>query len=566
MAYRCIAIEMNMDIKKTLLWVVFSVSGLMLFNSWQIQNGKPPLFGGPAPTAATQPAAKPADGGVPTPVASPGNAVAVQDKTPANNDPKVVTKTVHLKNDLVDLEVDARGGNLIKATLLKQFDKGEPVVIFKTDGAQKYQARSGLVANGLDLPNHNDVFNIQSTDPLSLVLTAEKSGVLVEKTYTLDKDGYILNVKNKVTNKTSQVISPSIYEELIRDGQKIDESQFYSTFTGPAIYTDKEKFHKIAFADIEKSKVSVATEIPGTDNAWVSMVQHYFASAWFPENLNNREFYFGKIDNNLYRAGIKTSLGEIAPSTSKTESARLFVGPQEEKMLESLAPGFELVKDYGWLTIIAKPIFWLLTKIHGFIGNWGWSIVILTIMIKALFFPLSAASYKSMARMKEVQPRLLQMKEQYKNEPQKLNKAMMEMYRKEKINPLGGCLPVVVQIPVFISLYWVLLATVEMRHAPWILWIHDLSAPDRFFSNLVGLSIPIGILPIVMAISMYIQTKLNPTPPDPIQAKVMQIMPLVFSVMFFAFPSGLVLYWVVNNILSIAQQWQINKMFGAKKA
>ena len=566
MAYRCIAIEMNMDIKKTLLWVVFSVSGLMLFNSWQIQNGKPPLFGGPAPTAATQPAAKPADGGVPTPVASPGNAVAVQDKTPANNDPKVVTKTVHLKNDLVDLEVDARGGNLIKATLLKQFDKGEPVVIFKTDGAQKYQARSGLVANGLDLPNHNDVFNIQSTDPLSLVLTAEKSGVLVEKTYTLDKDGYILNVKNKVTNKTSQVISPSIYEELIRDGQKIDESQFYSTFTGPAIYTDKEKFHKIAFADIEKSKVSVATEIPGTDNAWVSMVQHYFASAWFPENLNNREFYFGKIDNNLYRAGIKTSLGEIAPSTSKTESARLFVGPQEEKMLESLAPGFELVKDYGWLTIIAKPIFWLLTKIHGFIGNWGWSIVILTIMIKALFFPLSAASYKSMARMKEVQPRLLQMKEQYKNEPQKLNKAMMEMYRKEKINPLGGCLPVVVQIPVFISLYWVLLATVEMRNAPWILWIHDLSAPDRFFSNLVGLSIPIGILPIVMAISMYIQTKLNPTPPDPIQAKVMQIMPLVFSVMFFAFPSGLVLYWVVNNILSIAQQWQINKMFGAKKA
>ena len=566
MAYRCIAIEMNMDIKKTLLWVVFSVSGLMLFNSWQIQNGKPPLFGGPAPTATTQPAAKPADGGVPTPVASPSNAVAVQDKTPANNDSKVVTKTVHLKNDLVDLEVDARGGNLIKATLLKQFDKGEPVVIFKTDGTQKYQARSGLVANGLDLPNHNDVFNIQSTGPLSLVLTAEKSGVLVEKTYTLDKDGYILNVKNKVTNKTSQVISPSIYEELIRDGAKIDESQFYSTFTGPAIYTDKEKFHKVDFADIEKNKVSIATEIPGTDNAWVSMVQHYFASAWFPENLNNREFYFGKIDNNLYRAGIKTALGEIAPSASKTESARLFVGPQEEKMLESLAPGFELVKDYGWLTIIAKPIFWLLTQIHAVIGNWGWAIVILTIFIKLLFFPLSAASYKSMARMKEVQPRLLQMKEQYKNEPQKLNKAMMEMYRKEKINPLGGCLPVVVQIPVFISLYWVLLATVEMRNAPWILWIHDLSAPDRFFSDLIGLSIPIGILPIVMAISMYIQTKLNPTPPDPIQAKVMQIMPLVFSVMFFAFPSGLVLYWVVNNILSIAQQWQINKMFGAKKA
>lgn len=555
-----------MDIKKTLLWVVFSVSGLMLFNSWQIQNGKPPLFG--APAANTQATAnKPADNGVPTPVAPTSATTAIaQDKAAPASEQKVVTKTVHLKNDLLDLEVDARGGTLIKATLLKQFDHGEPVVIFKTDGAQKYQARSGLVANGFDLPNHNDVFNIQSTNGQTVVLTSEKNGVAIEKTYTLEKDGYILNVKNKVTNKTSQTISPSIYEELIRDGAKVDESQFYSTFTGPAVYTDKDKFHKIDFKDIENNKVSVSTQIPATDNAWVSMVQHYFASAWFPEIKANREFYFGKLDGNLFRAGIKTGLGDIAPSSSQTASARLFVGPQQEKMLESLAPGFELVKDYGWLTIIAKPIFWLLTQIHSFVNNWGWSIVILTILIKLLFFPLSAASYKSMARMKEVQPRLLQMKEQYKNEPQQLNKAMMEMYRKEKINPLGGCLPVLVQIPVFISLYWVLLSSVEMRNAPWIGWIHDLSAPDRFFSDLIGLSIPIGILPIVMAVSMYIQTKLNPTPPDPIQAKVMQIMPLVFSVMFFAFPAGLVLYWVVNNILSIAQQWQINKMFGAKKA
>ena len=557
-----------MDIKKTLLWVVFSVSGLMLFNSWQIQNGKPPLFGGPAPVANAPAAAnKAAEAGVPTPVATPAvNGAVAQDKSTPGNEQKVVTKTVHLKNDLLDLEVDARGGTLIKATLLKQFDHGEPVVIFKTEGAQKYQARSGLVANGFDLPNHNDVFNIQSPNAETIVLTAEKNGVAIEKTYTLEKDGYILNVKNKVTNKTSQTISPSIYEELIRDGAKVDESQFYSTFTGPAVYTDKDKFHKIDFKDIENNKISVSTQIPAADNAWVSMVQHYFASAWFPEIKANREFYFGKLDGNLFRAGIKTGLGDIAPSTSQTASARLFVGPQQEKMLESLAPGFELVKDYGWLTIIAKPIFWLLTQIHSFVNNWGWSIVILTILIKLLFFPLSAASYKSMARMKEVQPRLLQMKEQYKNEPQQLNKAMMEMYRKEKINPLGGCLPVLVQIPVFISLYWVLLSSVEMRNAPWIGWIHDLSAPDRFFSDLIGLSIPIGILPIVMAISMYIQTKLNPTPPDPIQAKVMQIMPLVFSVMFFAFPAGLVLYWVVNNILSIAQQWQINKMFGAKKS
>ena len=555
-----------MDIKKTLLWVVFSVSGLMLFNSWQIQNGKPPLFGGPAPTATT--VAKNADTNVPAPVANAAasnalpadkSAVALQVNTPS--------KIVHLKNDVLDLEVDTRGGSFVKASLLKHLENNEPVVVFTNQEAHKYLARSGVTTAGLNLPNHNDLFNAQvSNDGKSLILSAEKDGVLVEKTYALEKDGYVLNVTNKVTNKTKQVITPSIYEELVRDGSKLNESQFYSTFTGPAVYTEKDKFHKVQFADIEKNKVSAPTQIAVDDPAWVSMVQHYFVSAWLPENKGNREFYFNKLDGNLFRAGIKIALGDIAPSASQTQTTRLFVGPQEEKMLESIAPGFELVKDYGWLTIIAKPIFWLLTKIHAVIGNWGWAIVVLTILIKLAFFPLSAASYKSMARMKEVQPRLLKMKEQYKGEPQKLNQAMMEMYRKEKINPLGGCLPVVVQIPVFISLYWVLLATAEMRNAPWIGWIHDLSAPDRFFSNLIGLSIPIGILPIVMAISMYIQTKLNPTPPDPIQAKVMQIMPLVFSVMFFAFPSGLVLYWVVNNILSIAQQWQINKMFGTKKA
>jgi YidC/Oxa1 family membrane protein insertase len=247
------------------------------------------------------------------------------------------------------------------------------------------------------------------------------------------------------------------------------------------------------------------------------------------------------------------------------EKARLFVGPQEERVLETIAPGFELLKDYGYLTILAKPIFWLLDNIHSYVGNWGWSIILLTILIKLVFFPLSAASYKSMARMKEVQPRLLVMKEQFKGEPQKMNQAMMEMYRKEKINPLGGCLPVVIQIPVFIALYWVLLSSVELRGAPWILWVHDLSLPDTSISDLIGLnSIPIGILPIIMAASMFVQTKLNPTPPDPIQAKVMMYMPLIFSVMFFFFPAGLVLYWVVNNLLSIAQQWQINQMIGKK--
>lgn len=547
-----------MDIKRTLLWVVFSVSGVMLYNSWQIQNGKPPLFG-PAPQAQIandQVANKQNSRADATPSAGPTkNSNAPTDVKAAVQTSLVESKTITLKNDVLDLLIDTRGGSIVKATLLKHIEGKEPIVIFKTEGAEKYLARSGLVATGIDLPNHNDIFNAQaSSDGKKLTLTSEKNGVILEKTYEVKDQSYVIETTNKVTNKSNQNLSPWFYAELIRDGKKIDESQFYSTFTGPAVYTEKDKFQKIEFSDIEKDKVKVQKLVAAGEHGWVSMVQHYFASAWIPETTTSREYYFDRLESNLYRAGVKATLGELAPGHSKVEKAQLFVGPQEEKMLEEIAPGLELVKDYGWLTIIAKPIFWLLTKIHEVFANWGWSIVILTVLIKLAFFPLSAASYKSMARMKEVQPRLLQMKEQYKNEPQKLNQAMMKMYREEKINPLGGCLPVVVQIPVFISLYWVLLASVEMKNAPWIGWIADLSKPDPFY-----------ILPVIMAVSMFIQTKLNPTPPDPIQAKVMMIMPLVFSVMFFFFPAGLVLYWVVNNILSIAQQWQINRMFGTKK-
>lgn len=550
-----------MDIKRTLLWVVFSVSGVMLYNSWQIQNGKPPLFG-PAPqtqVANKDDANKQGAGTSATPsaiTAAPNTTASAPTDAKSAQPVATESKTVHLKNDVLDLQIDTRGGSVVKGTLLKHSEGKDAIVIFKNEGAEKYLARSGLVGNGIDLPNHNDLFNSQvSADGKKVTLSAEKNGVVFEKSYELKDNSYVVETSNKVSNKTGQTIAPSFYAELLRDGKKIDESQFYSTFTGPAVYTEKEKFQKVEFSDIEKNKVNVQKQVAAGEPGWVSMVQHYFASAWIPETTTSREYYFDRLDNNIYRAGVKAALGDIAPGGTKTETARLFVGPQEEKMLEEIAPGLELVKDYGWLTIIAKPIFWLLTKIHSVVANWGWSIVILTVLIKLAFFPLSAASYKSMARMKEVQPRLLQMKEQYKNEPQKLNQAMMKMYREEKINPLGGCLPVVVQIPVFISLYWVLLASVEMRNAPWIGWIHDLSKPDPFY-----------ILPIIMAVSMFIQTKLNPTPPDPVQAKVMQIMPLVFSVMFFFFPAGLVLYWVVNNILSIAQQWQINRMFGLKKA
>jgi YidC/Oxa1 family membrane protein insertase len=284
------------------------------------------------------------------------------------------------------------------------------------------------------------------------------------------------------------------------------------------------------------------------------MIQHYFVSAFVPPEKAPREIFTKKVDN-LYAVGNILPLGTIAPGATVSMDTRLYSGPQESETLIKVAPGLELVKDYGWLTIVAKPIFWLMVQIHNVLGNWGWTIIVLTIMIKLLFFPLSAASYRSMAKMKLVTPKMTAIRERHKGDPQKMNQAMMELYKTEKINPLGGCLPIVVQIPVFIALYWVLLASVEMRNAPWLGWIHDLASPDPFY-----------ILPVLMAVSMFIQTKLNPTPPDPIQAKVMMFMPIIFSVMFFFFPAGLVLYWVVNNILSITQQWFITRKLNPPKA
>jgi YidC/Oxa1 family membrane protein insertase len=563
-----------MEIKKTLLWVVFSVSGIMLFNNWQIANGNKPLpFLAPPPPInenSNQSSAKEGSGVAQLPSTAglnPKQEIVPSESIKFSPDQGIVT-TTRLQNEVLDLEISAKGGTIVKSTLKKHLDKGdkgEPVVLMENKNGHIYIARNGLISQGLDVPNHNDLFTQKlSTDGKSLLQVAEKNGVLYEKTYTLNPNSYVLEVKHTVTNKNPNPISSTIYSELVRDGTSIDESQFYSTFTGPAIFTEKDKFKEVAFTDIENKKITPPAALGSDEPGWVAMVQHYFASAWIPQLNTKREFYFDKLDKNLYRVGMTSTLEMIPSGGSQTQTAKLFIGPDDETILRPISPGFELIKDYGRLTIIAKPIFWFLTQIHSVVGNWGWAIIILTVLIKLAFFPLSAASYKSMARMKEVQPRLVQMKEQYKSDPQRLQKEMMEMYKKEKINPLGGCLPVVIQIPVFISLYWVLLLSVEMRGAPWTLWIHDLSAPDTSLSDLVGLSIPIGILPILMAISMFVQTKLNPAPPDPVQAKIMLFMPLAFSLMFFFFPSGLVLYYIVNNLLSIAQQWQINRLYSVK--
>ena len=571
-----------MDIKRTLLWAVLTISGLMLYNNWLLYDGRQALFG---PTPLTPNVSKP-----PEPKETPSGTPAVANPTtpqasaappsaadlpkqanlpkpeqgPSISVTNLTTGEKHsIKNEVLELEISATGASVINAKLLKQLgvDK-KPITLLQITPQNQYFVRSGLIsATSNDLPNHTATFVLSKSGRVDnknfISFISEKGGVRLEKTFFLSDGSYVVEVEHRVTQIGAQGAANLLvlYSELVRDGTAVSDSEFYSTFTGPALYTDKEKFTKIDFSDIEKNKVTMPRQIPAGEPGWIAMVQHYFASAWLPSDKTVRDVYVGKVEQNLYRIGLQTPLAPLAAGASHIEKTRLFIGPQEETLLEKIAPGFDLIKDYGYLTVIAKPIFWLLEQIHSYVANWGWAIVILTLLIKLLFFPLSAASYKSMARMKEVQPRLMTLREQLKGDPQKLNRAMMDLYKQEKINPLGGCLPVVVQIPVFIALYWVLLSSVEMRNAPWILWINDLSVPDPYY-----------ILPVIMAVSMYVQVKLNPTPPDPLQAKIMMWMPIVFSVMFFFFPAGLVLYWVVNNILSIAQQWQINQMFAKRSA
>jgi len=561
-----------MDIKRTILLVVFSLSLLMLWENWNRYSNPPPLPSAEsgAPSAATTPAAS-KDLSVPQQSTATAAAAASSGDLPANAPSAAAGETVVLTTDLLKVEINTLGGDITRVELLKHQDDmetGNPVVLLQKTATRTYVAQSGLI--GGDFPNHRSTFvardgvrSLSTGDTVQLVLESEQGSVKVTKTYTLKRGDYDIGIKHDIENRSTAAIAPSVYAQLVRDDSKLGgDSYFYSTFTGPAIYTDTDKYRKVSFEDIEKGKSPVAARTP---DGWVAMVQHYFVAAFTASSKGENELFTRKVGPRLYAVGAIMPLGPLAASSSVSHEGKFYAGPQESLMLEKFATDFDLVKDYGWLTLIAKPIFWLMTQLHLLLDNWGWTIIFLTILIKLAFFPLSAASYRSMAKMKLVTPKMTAIRERHKGDPQKMNAAMMELYKTEKINPLGGCLPIVVQIPVFIALYWVLLASVEMRHAPWLGWIHDLSAPDSLFGTLPGLDMPVGLLPIIMAVSMYVQTKLNPTPPDPVQAKVMMIMPLVFSFMFFYFPSGLVLYWVVNNILSIAQQWVITKQSEAGK-
>jgi len=551
-----------MDIRRTVLWMIFSFSLLLLWNNWQIHNGKPSLFGAP-PAAITREAPAAANNATPSVPSAPAATAAPASTVPGAATP-VPTRSeeVVITTDVLRLTFDTMGAQLVRAELLKYPATGQadkPTVLLDRSAGLNYVVQTGVVGapSGQSFPTHQTPFRLVSQereltgDNLVVTFEGESGGVKVTKTFTLHRGRYDIDVRHDLANVGAAPVTPSLYLQIERDGNDpADTSSFYHTFTGFAVYSDQDKFQKSTFSDIQKKKASY---IKQADNGWIAVVQHYFATAWVPPQGKPRTNELLEVQPNLYAGRSIEAVGDIAPGAAARVDSHLWVGPQDQKAMAALAPGLELVVDYGWLTIIAKPLFTLMTWLHSILGNWGWTIVALTVLIKAVFYPLAAASYRSMARMKQVAPRLQALKEKYGDDKQKLNAAMMEMYRTEKINPLGGCLPMLVQIPVFISLYWVLLASVEMRGAPWILWVHDLSVRDPFF-----------ILPAIMMATMFLQIKLNPTPPDPIQAKVMMIMPLVFGGMMFFFPAGLVLYWCVNNILSIAQQWSITRAIQKK--
>jgi YidC/Oxa1 family membrane protein insertase len=555
------------DIRRTILMVVFTMSLVFLWDGWMRHNGKAGFFSPPPKPAATEPAERPvAPGAPPTSGAAPSAAAPGAAAVPSSaavgvaaGSPAAKAELVTVKTDVMTVRFDTTGGDIQQVILPKfsdQVDATKPVVLLDQSKERVYLAQTGLV--GGSFPTHKTVMTL-ADGPRALAdgqneLTVrfespELGGVKYIKTYTLQRGSYVLGVKHEVQNVGSQAVSPSLYLQIVRDGNKpAGESSWYFTFTGPAQYTDAKKFHKIEFSDIEKNKAELDKS---ADNGWVAMVQHYFATAWLLPQGTQREFFTRKVDTNLYSVGMITPLQSLSPGASKALDTKLFIGPQEEKKLEALAPGLELVKDYGWVTILAKPLYWLMEKLHAYIGNWGWTIVALVVLLKIAFYWLNASAYRSMAKMKKLTPRLTEMRERYKDKPQDMQRAMMELYKTEKVNPLGGCFPIAIQIPVFIALYWVLLSSVEIRNAPWLGWITDLASPDPYF-----------VLPVVMTLTTLLQTWLNPTPPDPVQAKLMWIMPLVFSIFFFFFPAGLVLYWLTNNVLSIAQQYLINRQLG----
>jgi YidC/Oxa1 family membrane protein insertase len=538
-----------MDTQRLILVLIFSFSAFMLVDAWQRESRAPV-----APTAETKEQKSSPQVATPTPsvkLEPPGSPSA---STPESSKAEPAD-VVRVTTDVLAVEIDTAGATLNRVELRRHraTEDIKKNFLLLERRQHKYVAQSGLIGEGL--PSHNSRFEASAKEfalrdgEQRLDVRFEwhaADGVVVTKILSFERSSYLVKVRQEIQNGGTVVVEPHGYYQLVRDGDPPEgSSKMLPTYTGIAIYNQKDKYKKVDFDDIANGKTPYSKT---AEDGWIGVVQHYFVTAWVAPEKVIREFYTKRLDENLYSAGLIIPLGKIEPGASASQSVALYVGPQDQDKLRSIADGLDLTVDYGWLTVIAVPLFWVLKTCHAWVGNWGVAIILLTVLIKLLFYPLSAASYRSMAKMRVLAPKLQRLKEQYGNDRQRMQQAMMELYKTEKINPLGGCLPIVVQIPVFIALYWVLLASFELRQAPFMLWIQDLAATDPYY-----------ILPVLMGATMVIQSRLNPEPPDPIQAKLMKIMPIAFSIFFFFFPAGLVLYWLVNNILSIAQQWHITR-------
>lgn len=558
-----------MDTQKIVALIVFLFSGMLLMEAWNKHN--PPLRpattqgvsgdvagAGPKGTSnATDATGLPS---APSASVQPASAQATGVQTIGDQAVPGSKGRVHVSTDLFDIEFDNQGADL-RAVILKTHtargDRGHPFRLMQDKAGAYFIAQSGLLGQGL--PNHTSSweaerpkYDLAGGDTLTVTFTnRDTPGVMVKKAFLFKRGSYLVEQSISIENHSGAPIAPAAYFQFLRDGNPPEGESASSmftgvvTFTGPAIYTDAKKFQKVEFSQIDKGKQD---HVRQASDGWIGMVQHYFVSAWLPANGAAREYFTQKWPNQLYSAGYKTTMPTIAPGDKATIGASLYLGPQETEKIKLLAPGLDLVVDYGILAIIATPMFWVLSWIHRLVANWGWTIVIFTILLKAVFFPLNQKAGKEMARMRTLAPKIEALRARFGDDKVKMNQAMMDLYRTEKVNPLGGCLPILIQMPFLIAMYWVLVGAVELRNAPWIGWITDLSTPDPYY-----------VLPVIMGVSMIVQTKLNPAPPDPVQAKVMMIMPVVFSVMFLFFPAGLVLYWTMQNLLGIAQQWYLNK-------
>lgn len=554
-----------MDIRKTILYFALAVLGVMLWHTWQHDYPSSAQLAA-ASSVDTNVAKHPAEfAPAANGQAAPSYQASAKTLATALPDDKFIT----VKTDLISAKINLRGGDMVEAKLLHYpvslADKNNAIQILNSSNDALYIAQSGLsvpsqqkAATPITYSSAESNYVLKNGDK-SLVVTLKgenSAGLAVVKTFTFKPNDYAVQTGMQLTNTASQPWQGNVYNQITRRFVPLTDAFSSRSYDGPAVSTENTPYKKLPYATLSESNFSRDIQ-----NGWIAMQQHYFLSAWVAPKNQTLHYYsrsFGQGDdgkNNIFILGYMSAPIQLAPNASTTFNSVLYVGPEIAKNLTPIAKSLSLTVDYGWLWPISKFLFWLMSEIHRFVGNWGWSIILVTIAIKLAFYWLSNKSYASMAKTRELQPKIKALQERYGDDKQAMSKAMMEMYRKEKINPLGGCLPMVIQIPVFIALYYVLIESVELRQAPFIFWIHDLSMKDPYF-----------ILPILMGLSMLLQQKISPPPPDPAQAKMMMMLPIVFTVFFATFPAGLVLYWITNNCASILQQWFVMKTHKAKSA